>query len=178
MCQHGSSGKEISDRITGEVYPLMDRHILAVEQYIQQSAICSEAALLFEFFYRLKAGFGDLKDYMQQFVFPGVLSVFDTKDNPGPPIAVSVTVLQQAAREKENALLQLVSDMEQEAEWLQLPATHPVVSLLTAFTTTFANSKKEWGRMLQGWNNNCACFAAAQMHAVQQPEIEASRENR
>lgn len=178
MCQHGSSGKEISDRISGELYPLMDRHIRSVDQYIQQSAICSEASVLFELFYRLKTGFEDLKNYMVAFVFPGVLSVFDTKDKPGLQMAVPVAVLQQTAWEKEKILMQLVSDMEQEAEWLQLPETHPVACLLSAFTTEFANSKKEWRRMLQGWNSTCACFAAAQTEIRQYSEISTDFENR
>lgn len=178
MCQHGSLGKAISSRISGELYPFMDRHILAVEQYIQQSAICSEAGLLIELFYRLKSAFEEVKVYTVQFVFPAVLSVFDTKDKPGPQMTVPVAALQQTAWEKENVLMQLVSDMEQEAEWLMLPETHPAMCLLTAFNTEFAGTRKEWRSMLQGWNNNCACFAAAQTGARQQTAISSSLENR
>lgn len=175
MCGHASSGKAISERITLELYPLMDRHIRTVECYIEQSAICSEAGLLFDLFYRLKAAFEAVKDRATQLVFPAVFSLFGTKGKPGVPLTAPVAVLQQQAGEKEAGLMQLISDMEQEAEWLQLPESHPVVRLLTAFTTEFASCKKEWQRMLQHWNSTCACFAAA--HASFVPETTASVEN-
>ncbi|MBL7713331.1 MAG: hypothetical protein JNL13_12725 [Chitinophagaceae bacterium] len=175
MCGHASSGKEISERILSELYPLIDGHIRSVECYLEQSAVCSEAGLLFDLFYRVKSGFEAVKDHTTQLVFPAVLSVFGTKNKAGMPFAVPVAVLQQEAVAKEAVLMQLISDMEQEAEWLQLPESHPVACLLTAFTTEFASCKKEWQRMLQHWNSTCACFAAA--HAPLVPETTTSFEN-
>jgi hypothetical protein len=178
MCTHALSGNEITGRITNELYPFIDDQIRAVVLYIQQSVLCTEATVLFDLFYKLKTNFTSLKEDNIYIVFPAVLSLFDTKDKAGAKPDVQIDALQQSTLEKERALMQLIADIEQEAELLQLPEGHVVFRLIAAFKTQFSNSKQEWNLMLQGWNRSCACFSAAQLPAPQKTKNTGIPENR
>lgn len=170
MCAHSSSGKAITEKISNEIYPFIDAHVLEVIQYLKQAVICSEASVLFDMFYNLKSQYESLKHYNRDLVFPAVLKVFDTKDIPGITHDVNITELQENTLAKEKALMQLLSDIEHEAEFIQLPADHAIFRLINAFRTRFADSKREWNNMLQNWNKTCACFAAANNQAGVTPK--------
>lgn len=170
MCAHASSGEDITRQIGEELYPLIDDHIQQVIQYLRQTAICNEATVLFDHFYTLKAVYESLRNYDTRLVFPSVIKVFNTKDNPGTHPKINIKELQELTQNKERAIAGLVAEIESEAELLRLGNTHPVFPLLIVFKTQFSRDKKIWNDMLDGWSKGCACFIAANDgHSLAEP---------
>lgn len=162
MCAHSSSGKEITDKIGGKLYPFIASLFQEAIDFNQSSGINENTILLFERFYLLKSEFESLRNYELKLVFPSVLKVFNTKDNTGDKPSINIVELQRLTQNKEKMILELVSEIEEEAEKIRLPKKHPVYQLLFVFQTSFVQEKQQWNTMLNGWGVGCACFVAAQ----------------
>lgn len=164
MCAHSSSGAEITEKIGAKLYPFIDELFKEITDYVNHTSICSQADRIFEQIFKLKSEFESLRNYELKLVFPSVLKVFNTKDNPDARPNINIAELQELTHKKEQVIMDLVNEIESEAEQIQLPRTHPVYPLLFVFQTSFAQEKEEWNRMLLGWNKSCACFSAANHH--------------
>jgi hypothetical protein len=162
MCAHSSSGVEITEKIGQKLYPFINTLCLEVIDFNQKSGISENASILFDRFYLLKSEFESLRNYEIKLVFPSVLKVFNTKDNPDDKPAINIVELQRLTQNKEKMILELVEEIEAEAEKIHLPKKHPIYQLLFVFQTSFVQEKKQWNAMLNGWGIGCACFVAAQ----------------
>lgn len=162
MCAHSSSGAEITEKIGEKLYPFIGTLIHEVLDYNSVKPLPDEQSSLIERFYLLKSEFDSLKNYELKLVFPSVLKVFNTKDNPEAKPTINIIELQSLTQKKEKMIAELVQQIEEEAEACDLEKSHPIYQLLFVFQTSFVQEKKQWNTMLNGWNLGCACFMAAQ----------------
>jgi hypothetical protein len=165
MCAHSASGEEITQKISGKLYPFIDSLFEEASLQLRED-LSEEAPALSEQFYKLKSEFESLRNYETKLVFPSVLKVFNTKDSPGQKPAINVEELQQLTQNKEKVIMDLVTAMKQETEQLTLSKQHPLYPLLFVFQHAFVEEKKIWNSMLSGWSKGCACFVAASNSAI------------
>lgn len=162
MCAHSSSGAEITEKIGEKLYPFIGALIHEVLDYNSVKPLSDEQSGLLDSFYLLKSEFESLKNYELKLVFPSVLKVFNTKDNPEAKPTINILELQSLTQKKEKMIAELVQQIEEEAEACALEKSHPIYQLLFVFQTSFVQEKRLWNTMLNGWNLGCACFMAAQ----------------
>jgi hypothetical protein len=162
MCSHSSSGAEITEKIANKLYPFIASLFQEIIVFEQGKHQIDEDSMLHDGFYQLKSEFESLRNYEVKLVFPSVLKVFNTKDEPNNKPSLNVKELQRLTQNKEGAISEWVSKIEQEAELVKLPKSHPLFQLLFVFQTSFVAEKQQWNAMLNGWSLGCACFVAAQ----------------
>lgn len=162
MCAHSSSGAEITEKIGNKLYPFISGLFQEVISYEQNKHQFDEESTLQDDLYHLKSEFESLSNYEIKLVFPSVLKVFNTKDNPELKPSINIIELQRLTQNKERAIIEWVTKIEQLAEQTKLPRTHPLFQVLFVFQTSFVTEKQQWNSMLNGWSLGCACFVAAQ----------------
>lgn len=162
MCAHSSSGAEITEKIGEKLYPFIGALIHEVLDYNSVKPLPDEQSGILDRFYLLKSEFDSLKNYELKLVFPSVLKVFNTKDNPEAKPTINIIELQSLTQKKEKMIAELVHQIEEEADACGLEKSHPLYQLLFVFQTAFEQEKKQWNTMLNGWTLGCACFMAAQ----------------
>lgn len=163
MCAHSSSGQEITDKITHQLYPFIAMLFQNVLDSQESSSVLKEYSL--DSFYNLKTEFESLKNYEIKLVFPSVLKVFETKDLPGDKPAIDIAELQKLTRNKEYLIAEKVQELSREIIPYHLPDFHPICQLVFVMQSTFVQAKEQWHKMLNGWSMGCACFVAAQNNA-------------
>jgi hypothetical protein len=162
MCAHSSSGTEITEKIGEKLYPFIGTLIQEVLDYNSVKPLPDEQSSIINRFYLLKSEFDSLSNYELKLVFPSVLKVFNSKDNPETKPTINIVELQSLTQKKEKMIAELVQQIEEEADACALEKSHPLYQLLFVFKTIFVQEKKQWNTMLNGWNLGCACFMAAQ----------------
>jgi hypothetical protein len=162
MCAHSSSGAEITEKIGEKLYPFIGTLIQEVLDYNSVKPLPDEQSSIINRFYLLKSEFDSLSNYEIKLVFPSVLKVFNSKDNPEAKPSINIIELQSLTQKKEKIIAELVQQIEEEAVANSLEKSHPIYQLIFVFQTSFIQEKKQWNTMLNGWNLGCACFIAAQ----------------
>lgn len=162
MCAHSSSGAEITEKIGEKLYPFIGTLIQEVLDYNSLKPLPDERSGIINRFYLLKSEFDSLSNYEIKLVFPSVLKVFNSKDNPEAKPSINIIELQSLTQKKEKIIAELVQQIEEEAVANSLEKSHPIYQLIFVFQTSFIQEKKQWNTMLNGWNLGCACFMAAQ----------------
>lgn len=161
MCAHSSSASDITGKIVQQLYPLIASQFNALNEYNKKHNPCANASTFFELVHNLKTEFESLRNYEVKLVFPSVLQVFDTKDNPDFKPSVNIHELQLLTQKKEAFIKEILDDLQLEAENISLKKTHPVYSILQVFNGSFFKEKLQWHKMLNSWNKGCACFSRA-----------------
>ncbi len=165
MCQHSISAKEITEKLQFDLYPAIEKQFKKLEENSNEWLLLEEHKNIREAVYSLKNEFVNLENYETKLVFPNVLKVFNTKDNPNYKPTANLLELQKLTQNKEQHIWGIISDVEAclsennvttECIWID--------DLLILFKTKFKDYKNQWNSMLQGWQNSCACFQINAVH--------------
>ena len=100
MCAHSSSGTEITEKIGEKLYPFIGTLIQEVLDYNSVKPLPDEQSSIINRFYLLKSEFDSLSNYELKLVFPSVLKVFNTKDNPETKPSINTIELQSLTQKK------------------------------------------------------------------------------
>lgn len=156
MCEHSVSAAVITDKMKQEMYAPLDQLFADVDQYLRHHTLCTDATDIFNDFLRLKWEYESLRNYELKLVFPSILRMFGNKD--GNSNGLSITDLQKLTQRKEQVIRNLTSEIDQEAERLNLSVDHPLFKLTAGIEELFPAVRAEWNGMMDQWRQSCACF--------------------
>lgn len=161
MCSHSLSALDITGNIMRVLYPRINEQFSSLKRCNKNHLISKEAICFYDMIDSLFKEFESLSNYEEKLVFPSILKVFNTKDDPGFKAGVDINELRRLMLSKENCIKEIVEDLEIESDALSLQPLHPVYKLLHIFQQDYAIEKAKWYYILENWSNGCACFIKA-----------------
>ncbi|MDA3616452.1 hypothetical protein [Polluticaenibacter yanchengensis] len=162
MCTHYSYGVEITNKITTDVYPYISCLVNEVIEMELQLPEEEQHVSLLENVYLLKSEFDSLKNYEEKLIFPSVLKVFNSKDNPAVKPTLNLKELEHLTQHKELAILKIINNIQLNYHVDHKSALKDILDkLIHTLQGDFVEVKNQWRKMLSGWNAECPCFQKA-----------------
>lgn len=162
MCSHSTTGAEITDKISNQLYPFISNVFVETISFMDTYPPKEYEQHLQDCVYQLKTEFDSLKNYEIKLVFPSVLNVFNTKNDNSFKPTVNIAELKKLTNKKEAAIFEYIGNIKNELITLNINKSNPIHQLVFVFENSFREEKSIWNNMLNNWSIGCACFVIAQ----------------